>query len=345
MSFRVVKTGVLYPARMKEAVFHAACAKPDKHSDADYARLLEDVKQNGIRQPIKIQDNSGDIVCGRHRVKAARELGVPIPYERLEISDAECWSLSRSELAHRHLSPQRAAALFIEMRDEEEKATKAEHAANSKPAETVEEDDVPGAEDEPKKPKGKKEKEKKRSKKGEGKKSAKDAKAAGVSAATMERMTKIKKKGIPALWKAAEAEEVSAIDAAAICDLDIDTQRKCLDMVKNGEAKTLVKAKAAIDKADADARGPKLLDGKKQEVPSKLRTVFEDRSRFSVLRENVNDCRKELNALCGRASGKHLPKDLVKQLDDIALALDYYQPYAVNDESEDGWLTKREATK
>lgn len=344
MSFRVVKTGVLHPARMKEVVFHAACAKPDKHSDADYARLLEDVKQNGIRVPIKIQDSSGDVVCGRHRIRAAKEVGVPIPYERLELSDAECWSLSRSELAHRHLSPQRAAALFIEMRDEEEKVTKAEHAANTKAAEPEEEDDVPGDDEQPKKEK-KEKKEKKRSKKGEGKKSAKDAKAAGVSPATMERMTKIKKKGIPALWKAAEAEDVTAADAAFICDFDVETQRKCLNMVKNGEAKTLAKAKAALDKAEADAKGPKLLDGKKQEVPGKLRTVFEDRERFSVLRENINDCRKNLNALCGRASGKHLPKDLVKQLDDIALALDIYQPYAVKDESEDGWITKREATK
>ncbi len=108
MSHEVHSQKVWHPNKLPEITYHEACTKPEIHSEADFARLLEDVKVNGIVKPILVQKSSGAVVCGRGRIKAAKEGGCPIPVNVLDISDAECWALSKSELAHRHLSPSRA---------------------------------------------------------------------------------------------------------------------------------------------------------------------------------------------------------------------------------------------
>ncbi len=342
--FAVVEQKTWHPAKLGEIAYHPACTKPDQQTLEDYARLKADINENGIREPIKVQKSSKSVIAGRHRIKAAMELGIPIPVDILDITDSECWSLSKSQLCHRNLSSTRAATLYVEMRDAEEKARAEEIKASRK----EEDEDVPPADDEKgadKKTKKKEKKEKKRAEKGTGKKTAKEAKEAGVSTATMERVKLVKAKGVPALWKAMDSGDVSALDASAIVEYDHDTQKKCLALVKGGEAKTLVAAKKLLDKQEKEAAGPVLKDGKGKEVPKSLRTVFEDREQFTILRENIKDLRKEVAKLVKRESGKHLPKDMVQQLDDMILALDLYQPYKVQDESEDGWITKRSASE
>lgn len=338
--FAAVQQTTWHPAKMGEITYHPACTKPDQQTTEDYARLKADIGENGIREPIKVQKSSKAVIAGRHRIKAAMELGVPIPVEVLDISDSECWSLSKSQLCHRNLSSTRAATLYLEMRDAEEKARAAEMKDQAD-----EEQDVPPGEDDDKPKKAKPKKEKKRAEKGAGKKTVKEAKEAGVSPATMERAKKVKSKGVPALWKAMDAGDVSALDTSAIVDFDHDTQKKCLALVRNGEAKTLMAAKKLLDKQEKEAAGPVLKDGKGKEVPKSLRTVFEDREQFTILRENIKDLRKEVAKIVKRESGKHLPKDMVQQLDDMILALDLYQPYKVQDETEDGWITKRSANE
>ncbi len=339
-SFKVVKETTWHPAKMKEVTYHASCTKPDAHSDADYQRLLEDVKVNGIRHPILVQDGSGAVVSGRHRIKAAREAGVPIPVEIIEISDPECWSLSKSEICHRHLAPSRAAVLYLEMKDEEEKAMRV---ANAAPEEDVE-DDAPPADDDDGEGKPKKAKKKaKRAAPGEGKKAKKEAKEAGVSTALMERVKRVREKGIPALWKALDADIVSANDANFIVEFDHETQKAALALVKNEECKTLKAAKARLDKEAKEAAGPVLKDGKNKEVPKRLLGVFEDREQFSILREQLKDYASGFKKLLKKQSAKHIPKELATHLDDIVQALDLYQPFAVADDTEDGWVTKRTA--
>lgn len=340
--FRTVKTATWHPNKLKEITYHPACTKPDVQTPEDYQRLLEDVKANGIRHPIQVQHGTNAVVSGRHRIKAAVEAGVPIPVEIIEITDPECWSLSRSELCHRHLTPSRAASLYLVMKDEEAAAMKAYSKASGKDKE----DDTPYDDEKPaKKGKEKKEKGKEptRAKRGEGKTAAKEAKEAGVSTPTMERAKKVKAKGIPALWKAMDAEAVSSADAAFICDFDHDVQKAALALVKNGDCKTLKSAKAQLDKEAKAAAGPVMKDGKGKEVPKKLRAVFEDRETFAILRENIADVSKQFSKLLKRESAKHLPKDLETHLEDIVKALDIYQPFAIVEESEDGWVTKRTA--
>lgn len=338
--YEVKNRTIWHPAKMGEVTFHPACTKPDVQSETDYARLKEDVGQNGVREPVLVQASSGSVIAGRHRIKAAREVGTPIPVAIIEISDSEAWGLSRSQLCHRNLSATRAAALYVDMKDEEQKALNAEMKENGK---DEPEHDEPGAADGREK-KAKKAKPKKdRAKKGEGKKSKKEAKEAGVSPAVMERVKKVKAKGVPSLWKAMDAGDVTANDAAYIVDFDHDIQKKCLALVKDKTCKTLKNAKDHLDKEAKKADGPALRDGLRKEVPKKLVPIFEDRGQFAVLREQVLDVAKAFGKLMKRESAKHLPKELATHLDDVAKALDIYQPFAVAEETEDGWITKRDA--
>lgn len=341
MSFKITKQTTWHPSKMKECSYHPACTRVDQHSDADINRLKADVEKNGIRTPIQVQDGTGLVVNGRGRIHVARMLNVPIPVDVLEITDSECWSLSKSAICHRTLTPARAAKLYLELDDEEEKALQAENAADL--AVTKGDAPDPDAEDEdegdekPKAKKGKKAKKEKRAERGEGKKSKKQAKAAGVSSATMERMKKIKSKGIPALWKAVDDIKVSAQDAAALCDHPHEEQRKALNLFKEGAYKTLKAAHNAVVKEQS---GDQLLDAKKGVVPAKLRRVFEDRLDFATCKENCMDCVRQLRKLIKGESGKYLPSDLPQTLEDAAKALDSYQPYVVDESAEFGWLTK-----
>lgn len=336
--FEVKKRTTWHPAKMTEVAFHPSCTKPDAQSDADFQRLKEDIAQNGIREPILVQASTGVVFAGRHRIKAAKQVGVPIPVVFLEISDSECWSYSRSQLCHRNLTPTRAASLYLEMKDCEEKAVKEENKQNAAEADEPEKE-KPG--------KAKKEKpaKKERSKKGEGKKAKKEAKEAGVSTATMERVKKVREKAVPAVWKAMDDGTVTAIDAAYIADQPQEVQKAAIALVKEKKCKTLKAAHAILEKEEKRAAGPVLRDGLKQEVPKKLLPVFEDRGQFAVLREQISDISKSFDKLLKRESAKHIPKELSQHLKDIVESLDIYQPYAVDEKSEDGWICKRDATK
>lgn len=336
----VVDEKTWHPGKVKDIAYHPACTKPSVQTAEDYNRLKEDIGVNGIREPIFVQKSSGAVIAGRHRIKAAMEVGVPIPVKVLDISDSECWSLSRSQLCHRNLSSTQAATLYLEMKELEEKARAAELKAN----EPEEEDDVPPGDDGGEKKKAKP-KAKKRAEKGSGKKSKQEAKEAGVSPATMERVKKVKEKGVPALWKAMDAGIVTSGDAAYIVDFDHDIQKKALALVKDEKCKTLQAAKKLLDKEAAEAAGPVLKDGKGKPVPKNLRSVFEDRAQFAILKENVKELSREMAKLLKRPSAKHLPKDFTQQLNDMAIALDIYQPFAIKEDSEDGWITKRSASE
>jgi RHS repeat-associated protein len=57
-------------------------------SKSAYLRLKADIKENGIREPIKFVESYGEkkVVDGHHRLKAAKELGIPeVPAERVEL--------------------------------------------------------------------------------------------------------------------------------------------------------------------------------------------------------------------------------------------------------------------
>lgn len=79
-------------------------------SEEDYAALKRDIKAHGIKVPVSRW--RGQVVDGRHRLQACKELGieplfrtVDLPEEEL---DAFVWSMNG---ARRHLTPAQRAAI------------------------------------------------------------------------------------------------------------------------------------------------------------------------------------------------------------------------------------------
>jgi len=86
-------------------------------SEEDYHNLLEDIRQNGILQPIDITYNNV-ILDGHHRVKAAKELGI----KEVEVRIPELLYVDEDEflisvaMNRRHLTEGQKAVLANEYR-------------------------------------------------------------------------------------------------------------------------------------------------------------------------------------------------------------------------------------
>jgi hypothetical protein len=70
-------------------------------NDADFAALVEDIRQNGVRVPILVR--RGKIIDGRHRYRACQTLGLPCPVTQWNGRDpwleAQSRNLVRRQLA------------------------------------------------------------------------------------------------------------------------------------------------------------------------------------------------------------------------------------------------------
>ena len=80
---------------------HTAALLVRDMSEVEYAVFRDDIAANGLREPIKVLD--GEIIDGRHRMRACRETGTPPRFETVETDDP--WGYVRSaNIARRHLS-------------------------------------------------------------------------------------------------------------------------------------------------------------------------------------------------------------------------------------------------
>ncbi len=95
-------------------------------SDAEYQALLNDIKVNGLREPITIYE--GKILDGRHRYRACMEANVPPKFREVKLSpdDAAALSVARN-LQRRHLSKSQQAMYLVKAG-----LVKAEPAASNK---------------------------------------------------------------------------------------------------------------------------------------------------------------------------------------------------------------------
>jgi ParB-like chromosome segregation protein Spo0J len=81
-----------------------------------FAELCESIARHGIRQPV--YTHKGFIVDGRHRAKAGRLLGVPVPYVEWEGDEAELIEfVADCNLRRRDLTPGQRAAISVEVKD------------------------------------------------------------------------------------------------------------------------------------------------------------------------------------------------------------------------------------
>lgn len=82
-------------------------------SPDEYAELKADIAKNGVAVPVIVDEND-DIIDGHHRVKIARELGIPCPVElRDELDDAQKVDLAFAlNLHRRHLNREQKRELI-----------------------------------------------------------------------------------------------------------------------------------------------------------------------------------------------------------------------------------------
>ena len=97
------------PTRPPETIeIHPAANLIRGMTDEELASLSEDIRINGLCEPIKLVD--GKIIDGRHRQRACDELGVVASYEDIETDGPQAYVLS-CNVMRRHLSTLEKARL------------------------------------------------------------------------------------------------------------------------------------------------------------------------------------------------------------------------------------------
>lgn len=200
-------------------VFHpAANLFPEMRAD-EYQALKEDIRKNGLRSPIVFW--RGQLIDGRHRIRACEELGIDWNFYAEETGadkDPVTEALSLN-LHRRHLSPSQLAMVADKVRgiyDEEGKVAKSEggKAAGNGRKKVVA--NLPQPKNTDKKSRDK------------------AAEAVGISGKLADAAKKVRTKGTPELQKAVEAGEVAVTAAALVADLP---QEKQSEIVANDEVK------------------------------------------------------------------------------------------------------------
>jgi ParB-like chromosome segregation protein Spo0J len=94
---------------------HPACLLLPEIGEAEFAELVDDIKQHGQRHAIVV-DDGGLILDGRHRWRALRSLGVEPRLETFAGTEAEKVALVVTENVHRrHLTTDQRAAIAAEL--------------------------------------------------------------------------------------------------------------------------------------------------------------------------------------------------------------------------------------
>lgn len=89
-------------------------------TEVEYNRLLEDIKENGILQPV-VKDEQGNTLDGHHREKIAVELGIECPtvvVSDLADDDAKLAYAVKVNVYRRQLSPKQRVDLIRKLRAE-----------------------------------------------------------------------------------------------------------------------------------------------------------------------------------------------------------------------------------
>src|SRR5579872_4470758 len=109
---------------------HPAAAQVPAMSEAEFAALCADIAKHGIEQPLEITRN-GLVLDGRHRLRAARELGIARVSATVVDPDDPVAYVLRSAVQRRHLSASQKAALALNLalyQDERDRARKRQRA-------------------------------------------------------------------------------------------------------------------------------------------------------------------------------------------------------------------------
>jgi hypothetical protein len=103
---------------------HPACLLLPEMSEAEYRDLVDDIRQHGQRHAI-IVDETGAILDGRHRWRAAEELGLKPQTSTFHGSEGEKVALVMSENIHRrHLTVEQRAHIAVDLSEKLTEAAK-----------------------------------------------------------------------------------------------------------------------------------------------------------------------------------------------------------------------------
>lgn len=80
---------------------HPLCGLVPAMSEGEFAALVDDIRANGLREPIWLYE--GKIIDGRHRYRACLQLGIPCPTREFLGKDAQSFVVSMN-VHRRHLS-------------------------------------------------------------------------------------------------------------------------------------------------------------------------------------------------------------------------------------------------
>jgi hypothetical protein len=96
---------------MRKLKIHALCAVFPPMRTKEFEALKDDIRRNGVRQPVITLD--GQVIDGRHRVRACEELGIACPTTPWTgVGEVETLVLSLN-VTRRHLSKSQLAATAV----------------------------------------------------------------------------------------------------------------------------------------------------------------------------------------------------------------------------------------
>ncbi|NBT52930.1 MAG: hypothetical protein EBT12_15505, partial [Marivivens sp.] len=179
----------------------------------DFAKLLEDIREHGQREPVILYD--GKILDGRNRYRACVELGIPPLFEHSKAStDDEALRESVSRNLHRrHLTASQKAMIgadllpMFEAMAKDRQGERTDIRANLREC----------------------------SKATGSKASAQAAEVAQVSARSVESAKNVKADGIPDLVSAVRAGDIAVSRAEEVSKLEPELQREVVARVQDGE--------------------------------------------------------------------------------------------------------------
>lgn len=180
----------------------------------EFLDLVEDVKRNGLLEPIDVFEDK--ILDGRNRAKACAMAGVEAVFRTVQTTDPVAYVLSRN-LHRRQLDTSQRAMIAAKARDYYDKQAKERQkdhggTAPGKPKENTcgnvaSSDRGPQSRDQA-------------------------GKAVGVGGRTVDKAKKVQKQGVPELVKAVESGKLDVTKAAKIAELPKDVQGTILEDAK-----------------------------------------------------------------------------------------------------------------
>jgi len=179
-------------------------------TETDFDELVEDIKQNGLREKITLYQ--GSVLDGQNRYRACMAAGVKPEFEEWDGKGTpEAFVISKN-LRHRHLSPVEKAKIGARLKTRFEEAARARMTSGVNLS-------IQGREGE------------------KGKAVDKAAEVIGCSPASIERMTRIEKHGTEELNQAVTEKKIGLQPAAKIAVLPPEEQSEALKKVLTPKAK------------------------------------------------------------------------------------------------------------